>query len=89
MSRLGSRPHDDRTGEPWIAGPHRIPYPGPAEYRDKARQAEIRFFDAMREKGGRIDHLRYYGGHSTGASENYVYETTNHRREATSTMSAQ
>jgi hypothetical protein len=47
-------------------------------YREKARQNEISFFNQIRDKGGHIDHLRYYGGHSTGTSGIYVFETINH-----------
>jgi hypothetical protein len=45
------------------------------------RLAEIRFFNEMRSKGGHIDHLRHYGGHSTDTSGIYVYETINHQED--------
>jgi hypothetical protein len=50
-------------------------------YREKARQDQIRFFDQVRAKGGRIDHLRYHGGHSNGTAGIYVYETINHQTD--------
>jgi hypothetical protein len=50
-------------------------------YREKARLNEISFFDEMRSKGGHIDHLRYFGGHSNGTSGIYVYETINHQED--------
>jgi hypothetical protein len=50
-------------------------------YRQKAQQAEIGFFNGMRDKGGHIDQLRYYGGHSNGTSGIYVYETINHQTD--------
>jgi hypothetical protein len=48
-------------------------------YREKAQQDEINFFNQIRDKGGRIDHLRYYGGHSNGTFGIYVYETITHQ----------
>jgi hypothetical protein len=50
-------------------------------YREKAQQAEIDFFNGMRDKGGRIDHLRYFGGHSNGTFGMYVYGTINHQTD--------
>jgi hypothetical protein len=52
-----------------------------ATYREKARQDQISFFNQIRDKGGRIDHLRYYGGHSNGTSGIYVFETVNHQTD--------
>jgi hypothetical protein len=51
-----------------------------AAYREKARHDEIRFFNQIRAKGGRIDQLRYAGGHSTGTAGIYDYETMTHQR---------
>ena len=50
-------------------------------YREKALQDQIGFFNQIRAKGGRIDHLRYYGGHSNGTSGIYVFETINHQTD--------
>jgi hypothetical protein len=50
-----------------------------ATYREKARQDEIRFFDDIRSRGGHIDQIRYFGGHSTGTSGIYVFETIVHQ----------
>jgi hypothetical protein len=36
-------------------------------YREKARQDEIGFFNQIRDKGGRIDHLRFLPATSRGA----------------------